>query len=428
MNILRLVSLTNTSLLSPKKFKKLTKVFLQVGLSFKLLTKASKQVGQNVEKLPNLLVEVREFFKKSPDFYSFFDFHFYQNRTKTYLYIPIINRKSLKNIKNMSEIKKNPTSIEELVQAGIDAAQKQIDTPVLERFLKPAVIAAIIAMNTDLPHLRDLRNTAEVLKITAVSDSDAAQLKLFSRISHNLQSLNFLIDDGDLPTSARVFFGMTASSEVLPDMKTENKLIDVALLVASGTAAMVVEGLTPPSDFNAASIALLLTDFQTKRAAKVSKTTIFNTSEINLSAEQVSNITLMFGFGEDCEYNFKGLTAPEMRTACKGWGMKYVTKKDVTQIDISAKYSGIGMKAVGINFRIGQIDTKKNKVKLIPATLGAKGTTNAHAELSLYTAQEGDLYLIAESPLIATKNTPIKIVPGTDQSLTITLDLLPPEV
>lgn len=326
----------------------------------------------------------------------------------------------------MAIIKKNPKTVEELIQAGIDGAKKQSDTPLTDQFLKSDTIGGVIAMNLALPILRDKRNSAEAAKSDSVSQADKSKNKLFYRISHNLQNINFLIVEEELPPAVRKLFGMSADAEELPDMKTEAKLLNIGGLIATGTAAMILAGFTPPLDFDAASIAVLLADYKIKRRSKNNKTSASKTADVNLKKAVVEYVVLMDEFGAECELNYHRFKQKQRREFCEGWGMKFVTKKELTLIDIAAKFAGTEAKAIGINFRIGKVSTKKNKKKLISSKLGAKGVTNAHGELQLCTTQEGDLFLMGDSPLIKTSITPIHIDAGENKSVTITLIRLQP--
>jgi len=324
----------------------------------------------------------------------------------------------------MSEFAVDPTSDEGITKLLFDAMAKRATTPIALRFFKATTDADLVTYNTNFPAKIAEMNTADGLKISSVEACDISFGKLRNKCSHYLQTVNFHIVDGDYPASVHTYFLMTAGSEVLPDMASESDLINVANKIASGDAQLVLDGLVPPFDFSAAEVAALLADFLPKRATKNTNTNAFKDLEIEVATMRAICVTLCVTIREECEFHYKDNTESAMRDYCRLWGIVFDTTKTKTLVSLRAAFAGTLDSVVGMNFRIGQVDTKKTKKILTPALQGASGITNAHGVVDLETTQTGDLFLIGELATCVKSITPITIVAGTDQSLTVLITLL----
>lgn len=328
----------------------------------------------------------------------------------------------------MSELVKNPKSDSKVCAALVAANTKQQSIPSGDRFLKTTTNDDLVAQVVSFPEKVGEMTAAESDEINLVNLSNIALEKLKMQSTFYLDTVNAKISFGTYPASVRVNFLMSADSKVLPAMGSVSEILEVAAVIKTGDLVLIAMGLTPPLDFTAAENDALHTVYNSKSIAANTAKEVFATKEREVAAAKIVSAKLCVTIRTELEFHCVDFSDSAMRDYCRLWGVKYDTKKGITDIDILAVYADRGEIAPGTVIRIGQVDTKATKKVLTPSTKGATGTVNVHGTLTLETAQTGALFLICNQTGCNELIVPITIVEGEDQSVTVHLIRTPPEV
>jgi len=253
----------------------------------------------------------------------------------------------------------------------------------------------------------------------AVNTFDVAQKNLKNYCSHYFQIVNFKIMDGIYTKDVRPYYDVDIDSLELPSLTTEIEIENFANAIVLGEVALLAAGFPAMSDYTAAGVTALLGPYATAKSSKNIKTGLLLTAESNLNALVGPATIFLVDMQDQTEFFYRNNIPATMRSNSMLWGNLYEASKEITEFTIHGEIAISLAAALGANYRIGKILTKKKKT----AKEGVSGVADAHGNCILETVQTGDLYLICELAGYVTQNIPIIIVAGEDQVITATFVL-----
>jgi|ERR1039458_5655584 hypothetical protein len=315
----------------------------------------------------------------------------------------------------MSELKVKLNTDETISNALTMAQNQQLNTPLLERFLKLLTASNLDTYSTDFPAILAAGYVAVAHQSQAVSNADAAELKLRKRIAHYFNALNDHISDGDYPPHVRKYFGMEIETGIHHKTNSVRDLLAVAARIATGDASMVAAGYTQMQGFTAASVALLLAAFKTMNGIKKNaKIALIRSNQATKTMRPKARATAR-QVQLEVENNYNHLPPKKMRTFTVLWGLSYVKAKVKTDIKVICFLpDGVKMAAM-TDLRIGQILTASGK----PAKEGVKGMADAEGSKILSTVLTGKQYVNARLQGCDDIAIPITIKAGIKLTITV---------
>lgn len=252
--------------------------------------------------------------------------------------------------------------------------------PPLESAMTPSTIIRLNLDNTNFDNGLEAVRIAKAAKITAGEAAIVSRDKLDSIIKSFYKGINSAIDQGDMPNSARAYYGLSISNKQLPVVDTDERRLYWIKQTISGDAARVLAGgiaMTNPTiaTFTTVSSAakLVITAYSTSKTAVTTAQTA-----VNGQRTEVDGLILQ-GWNE-IETKFSGLDAAAKRAMCREYGIKYVSK------GLPAVVTGI------ITNSLTGLPLEKVKVRISGS--GKKVLTNALGQFTINTNLYGDLELL----------------------------------
>ncbi len=238
-----------------------------------------------------------------------------------------------------------------------------------------------------------------------------------------LELVNLKIRGGYYPKSIRLLFKMKLHKEALPYMDTSVALQLVAAMIIFQDPQFALRGLRLMTDYNATELADLLADCETKNGVKLNCHQLMRTARDEFKVIRKKCVTLVIAMWDQTEFFFRKKKKPALRKACRQWGIVYEQSKVMTNISVLGRYKDGGKIVAAAKYRIGYLLTERNKV----SREGTKKTANQHGVADLWTSQTGALYLIGEVAGCLRSVSPLTIVAGENQVITVRFERLAKE-
>ncbi len=252
---------------------------------------------------------------------------------------------------------------------------------------------------------------------------DATELVLKNYCSSYLELVNLKIKDGFYPKFIRKLFGLDMKTGALPYMDTLVALRTLADTIIIQDAQFALKGLRLMEDYNVVEMGILLADVQLKSHDRSVVRELKGKAQTELKSTRKSCLTLLTSMWNQTEFFYRLEKKPAMRKDSGRWGVEYEQSKIVTIIAVQARFKATGKIAPYAQFRIGKLQTERKKV----SKEGVRKAADIFGIATLMTTQKGALFLIGDLPGFKRSITPLAIVVGVNQTLTVRFEKLPAE-
>jgi len=314
----------------------------------------------------------------------------------------------------MSEEKKQLTSEDSVVSALAAAIEQQALTPILEAgtvtVMGPRHDALVSAING--------RQTAINNEAILVTNTEVAGDDLETGMKNYIKELNGNIKKrvGGNPKSVRALFGLNVATGRQPSMSSQAKKLLVAGKIKDGNVEMIAGGFVLNVAFTAADVLGLRNTFNDFINDKSTAKTAVADGEDAVEAALPPALETANDIPRQVKNFYRALTPSAIRDKERLFGCNFLASKELTDIKVIVKLPA-SLAGAGALVRIGEVLTKAGK----PAKEGINGTTDIDGMITLQTTVEGLTNIIVKLIGFADNVTPITIVAGTPQRITVTL-------
>jgi hypothetical protein len=147
-------------------------------------------------------------------------------------------------------------------------------------------------------------------------------------ISHFIQILNMAVQRGEMPASVRTFYGLNENDKRLPNLNTEEAIVNWGEAVIKGEHARLLKGQSP---INNPSIALVKVRFENfldsyhsqKTMKKSTSRYVAEMSHLRKTADEIIS-----KIWDEVENSFRGLPEDIKRDKCSEYGIIYVYRRN----------------------------------------------------------------------------------------------------
>jgi hypothetical protein len=152
--------------------------------------------------------------------------------------------------------------------------------------------------------------------------SSVRKVRLY--ISHFFQVLNLAILRGDLPSTARKFYGLKETDSKIPALNTENDIVFWSEKIIKGEAERIASGGNPMTNPTAALVRVRYEQFlEAQRFQKtLQKATNYASNKISTLRTEADNLILQLW--NEIESTYDLLPDEEKRGRCARYGVVYV--------------------------------------------------------------------------------------------------------
>jgi len=189
----------------------------------------------------------------------------------------------------------------------------------------------------DFEHAIIVQKEANGLQVTSSKEYLKLQKKAKLYISHFIQVLNFAILRGELPSSAKKFYGLKETETKLPSLNTDKEIILWGERIIKGEADRLVNGgnyITNPT------IAVVRVRFETfvnaYRSQKLRQETT-NRALTKISGLRAEADSIILSVWNEVEATFGELSDVEKREKSSEYGLVYVFRKN--ELGIKSGYT-----------------------------------------------------------------------------------------
>jgi hypothetical protein len=143
-------------------------------------------------------------------------------------------------------------------------------------------------------------------------------------ISHFIQVLNFAIARGEMPTSARKFYGITETSKKIPSLNTETSIISFGERIIKGEQERIANRANPITNPTVAVVRVHYEKFleayrYQKLLQETSQRALNKISDLRDEADKI-----ILAIWNEVEESFSELTEDLKRENCQHYGLVYV--------------------------------------------------------------------------------------------------------
>lgn len=147
-------------------------------------------------------------------------------------------------------------------------------------------------------------------------------------ISHFIQVLNMSIQRGEIPNSARTFYGIGEDDRKIPSLFTDVEVMEWGEKIIKGEAERIKKGLSPVTNPTIAVVKVRYENFaDTFRSQQVLKKTstryMLEVVELRKEADEIIQM-----IWDEVETAFNGLPEEEKRVKAAEYGLLYVFRKN----------------------------------------------------------------------------------------------------
>jgi hypothetical protein len=214
----------------------------------------------------------------------------------------------------------------------------------------------------------------------------------------------------------RPYYDVAVNSEELPPLTMEIEIENFANAIVAGEVTLLAAGFPAMLDYTAAGVTALLIPYNSAKSAKSMKTGLLTAAEAALNLLVPDATAFLIDMWDQTEFFFRNPVEATMRSNSGLWGVLYEGSKEKTQFEIHGEVGLLHAPAMGANYRIDKVKTKRKKI----AKEGVSGEADNLGNCTLETVQTGDLFLICELIGFVTQYIPIIIIAGEDQVITVT--------
>ena len=186
--------------------------------------------------------------------------------------------------------------------------------------------AQYTTLSARIPLWTNARDAAAILLRTQTTATAATTLafdNLVRYVSHFIQVFNMSIARGESTPSDRTFYQLDASSDVVPDLKSNADIRLWAAHIATGETARVAAGGTPMAKPSAAQVATALTAYTSADAAQSSAKTAYDLGQEAISTQRPATDALILDLWDTIEYNLRANDPTSLRRKAREWGITY---------------------------------------------------------------------------------------------------------
>ena len=300
-----------------------------------------------------------------------------------------------------------PFSIQGRAIALFKAKNKNDNLPPGTVILNPATELRLNAITASYLAGEGTLNTSGAASSQGTSVKNTSQVTAKMWASDYYQALNNAIERGEIPASARAFYGLDVNSGAVPDMSSEDRLTFWGDKVATGDAARVAAGgiaITFPS---AAAVTLRVNDYKTKLTAQSTLIDATDTAQEALEAMNPEADKVIKKVWDEVE-TFHNEETPESRRA-NGveWGEVFITLGEETNVTFKAVDS------------VTSAPIQDSKFKFLAT--GSVATADDVDSITVKTRLVGDTPLTASHPDYVSAQQTITITEGAAMTVTFSL-------
>lgn len=216
------------------------------------------------------------------------------------------------------------------------AKTKKDNLPPALVVLSPATQARLDAITGQYMAGTAALNTATVNSTQATAAKNAAQAVARMWCSHYYQALNNAIDRGEIPASARGFYGLPVDSGAVPDMDSEDRLKHWGNKVTTGDADRVAAGGVAITFPKTVTVALKVTDFTNALIAQSNLIDITGAKEEAVEALNPEADKVIKKVWDEVETAHNEETPESMRANAVEWGEVFIVLGEQTEITFKA--------------------------------------------------------------------------------------------
>ncbi len=165
-------------------------------------------------------------------------------------------------------------------------------------------------------------------QITKSKDYQLTLRKARLYISHFIQVLNMSIQRGEMPSTARIYYGISESDKCIPSLTTEESVFSWGERLIVGESERIRKGGSPVTN---PTIAMVRVKFDQFKDAFHSQKTLKKSSQRNtmgLADLRVKADEIIAKAWDEIENSFKELTEEDKRKSAENYGVVYVFRKN----------------------------------------------------------------------------------------------------
>jgi hypothetical protein len=167
---------------------------------------------------------------------------------------------------------------------------------------------------------------------TKTADKLVASNSLRMCVSHFVQVLNFMIDEGLATGADRAFYNIATSSKSVPDMSTEDELKTVAADVIAGEANRIAAGGTA-NYYPIARVTAANTNFVNMLMPHSTAVDALDAAQEALDALTPETDKVIKKVWDELETFYNEELPASQRQNCREWGVKYVLRGTNKHVD-----------------------------------------------------------------------------------------------
>ena len=186
--------------------------------------------------------------------------------------------------------------------------------------------AQFSTLSLRIPLWTNARDAAAVLlhnQTTATAATTTAFDNLVRYVSHFIQVFNMAIARGTFTPSDRPYYQLDASSDVVPDLKSNADIRLWAARIATGEAARVLAGGAPMAMPTAAQVATAFTAYTSADSTQTSAKTAYDLGQEAVSTQRPTVDALILDLWDTIEYNLRANDPTSLRRKAREWGVTY---------------------------------------------------------------------------------------------------------
>jgi len=147
-------------------------------------------------------------------------------------------------------------------------------------------------------------------------------------ISHFIQVLNMAIQRNEVPSTARIYYGIAENDKCIPSLTTEESVLSWGERLIMGEAERIRKGGSPITN---PTIALVRVKFDQFKDAYHSQKTLKKSNQRNVLGLADLRITaddIIAKVWDEIEYSFRELSEDDKRRNAEDYGLVYVFRKN----------------------------------------------------------------------------------------------------
>lgn len=147
-------------------------------------------------------------------------------------------------------------------------------------------------------------------------------------ISHFIQVLNFAIIRGELKSDTRSIFGLDSDERKLPQLNTENDVIDWGEKLLQGEQIRLSRGLAPITNPTIARVKVHYEDYLRAHKSQKDLQETHNKALKKIAQLRIKADSIIVKIWNEVEAHFSALPAEEKRLKAERFGVVYVFRKN----------------------------------------------------------------------------------------------------